>query len=481
MTTQPAAATGRSIADAWRPRYHITAERNWLNDPNGPIQYDGVYHVFYQANPLQPTWGRMVWGHVSSTDLVTWTRHPVALTPDDGGPDADGCWSGCATVINRRPALYYTGIVKDGPGRVESVCRAWSSDDLTTWTKDPANPLIPGPPPEHDGGFHRDPFLWQGTDGWHLLLGDGTVDGDRQGRVLRYDSKDATTWTYGGVFFDGVRRQQGLDLGMHWECPALLLDGDTAVLIVSCQTPGPDRPLLHSVWFTGSIRAGSFHGELGGRIDQGDTLYAATAFRDASGRHLLWGWAQERIPAGLPGPLPHVGALSLPREVVIDGGVPRFRAVPELDRLRVGRLQPLFLGDQGRGPVVAATTQMELSMVVTGHSGMAGWTLTEGDGADGGPVTTMRLDVDRNQAEVTVVDALGQPRSSVATLPARDRHAARAFVDGSLVELFVDDECVLTTRAYPSQGGWGAASFDVAGVAGEVETGAWALADDSVT
>jgi sucrose-6-phosphate hydrolase SacC (GH32 family) len=122
---------------------------------------------------------------------------------------------------------------------------------------------------------------------------------------------------------------------------------------------------------------------------------------------------------------------------------------------------------------------MELSMVVTGRSGTAGWTLTEGDGANDGLVT-IRLDVDRNQIEVTVVDALDQPRSSVAALPGRERHAARAFVDGSLIEIFVDDGCVLTTRAYPSRGGWGVASFDAAGVAGVVETGAWTLADDTV-
>ena len=128
MTWQRDAPAGRTVADAWRPRYHVTAARNWLNDPNGPIQHQGVYHLFYQANPLGPRWGRMAWGHVSSTDLVAWTRHPLALVPDDGGPDADGCWSGCARVIDGRPAVDfssndYLGLAAD-PRLAEAASRA---------------------------------------------------------------------------------------------------------------------------------------------------------------------------------------------------------------------------------------------------------------------------------------------------------------------------------------------------------------------
>ncbi len=138
-----ALAADRGMSEAWRPRYHVTGERNWINDPNGPLHHRGVYHLFFQANPAAPVWGAPHWGHVTSTDLVRWTRAPVALSPEPGGPDAGGCWSGCARVVDGRPALYYTGV--DAAGR-ESVCRAWGSDDLRTWHKDERNPLIPGRP-----------------------------------------------------------------------------------------------------------------------------------------------------------------------------------------------------------------------------------------------------------------------------------------------------------------------------------------------
>ena len=37
-----------------RPRYHFLPSANWMNDPNGLIQWNGVYHLFYQYNPHGP-------------------------------------------------------------------------------------------------------------------------------------------------------------------------------------------------------------------------------------------------------------------------------------------------------------------------------------------------------------------------------------------------------------------------------------------
>ena len=30
------------------PRYHLLAPESWTNDANGPIYYQGCYHMFYQ-------------------------------------------------------------------------------------------------------------------------------------------------------------------------------------------------------------------------------------------------------------------------------------------------------------------------------------------------------------------------------------------------------------------------------------------------
>ncbi|MBL7162036.1 MAG: hypothetical protein ISS57_05465 [Anaerolineales bacterium] len=84
----------RQTEDPRRPQYHFLPSANWLNDPNGVIQWEGTYHLFYQHNPCAPNWGVMHWGHAISRDLVHWQHQPIALALTPGAADAGGCWSG---------------------------------------------------------------------------------------------------------------------------------------------------------------------------------------------------------------------------------------------------------------------------------------------------------------------------------------------------------------------------------------------------
>src|SRR5919107_323476 len=97
-------------ADVHRPRYHFLPPANWMNDPSGLIHWNGHYHLFYQHNPFGPLWGNMHWGHAMSPDLVHWRHLPLALAPTPGGPDQDGCFSGCAFVAEGVPTVIYTGV-----------------------------------------------------------------------------------------------------------------------------------------------------------------------------------------------------------------------------------------------------------------------------------------------------------------------------------------------------------------------------------
>ena len=69
-------------SDLLRPQYHFLPPANWMNDPDGTIYWEGVYHLFYQYYPYGAYHGTMHWGHASSKDLVHWTDLPIALTLD---------------------------------------------------------------------------------------------------------------------------------------------------------------------------------------------------------------------------------------------------------------------------------------------------------------------------------------------------------------------------------------------------------------
>jgi beta-fructofuranosidase len=435
--------------ESWLPRFHVTAERNWLNDPNGPIHRDGRFHLFFQTNPDAPRWGRPHWGHVSSADLVTWTRHPMALSPGPDGPDRDGCLSGCARLVDGEPVIYYTGVAGGGNNRVESICRAVGSPDLERWTKDPANPLAV-PTANLGSRDHRDPFLWNDGGGWHLLLGSGTLEGERHGSALVYHSPDGRSWLSRGVFFEAPRRVGEIDLGEVWECPQLLRFDDDDVLIVSAKVPRSERPLLHSLYFVGKAGADRFGGRLVDRVDHGPVFYAPAAMVDAADRTLLWGWIQDELPPAAQQLLPRVGALSLPRVVQLVDKRLRTAPAPEVVGLRIG--SPLV------GPVTVEVrrdllpeldiAQLEIAANISGRRGTARWDI--GFGVDDPGSIRVTVDLDGGHL---LVDGPGGGGTDRAPIPAElEDEELRIFLDGSIIEVYLGGFATITVRRYPADG-----------------------------
>lgn len=37
--------------ELYRPQLHFSPPTGWMNDPNGIVYHDGVFHLFYQHNP----------------------------------------------------------------------------------------------------------------------------------------------------------------------------------------------------------------------------------------------------------------------------------------------------------------------------------------------------------------------------------------------------------------------------------------------
>ena len=68
-----------------RPQIHFSPKAHWMNDPNGMIYTNGIYHLFFQYYPDATVWGPMHWGHATSKDLIHWVEQPIALYPDSLG------------------------------------------------------------------------------------------------------------------------------------------------------------------------------------------------------------------------------------------------------------------------------------------------------------------------------------------------------------------------------------------------------------
>ena len=68
------------------PTLHRAHRRGWINDPNGIMEADGRWHVYFQYNPASARHEHIRWGHVSSPDLVSWREEPEGPTPRPGPP-----------------------------------------------------------------------------------------------------------------------------------------------------------------------------------------------------------------------------------------------------------------------------------------------------------------------------------------------------------------------------------------------------------
>ncbi|MEG0494463.1 MAG: hypothetical protein RR696_14810, partial [Clostridia bacterium] len=87
------------LADPFRPLFHFASPGRLASpgDPNGCFYAYGRHHLMYLYHSEHNGY---CWGHLSSSNLISWHHHPDALqktTLDDGCysggafVDADGC------------------------------------------------------------------------------------------------------------------------------------------------------------------------------------------------------------------------------------------------------------------------------------------------------------------------------------------------------------------------------------------------------
>ena len=441
----------------WRPEYHFTAPRGWINDPNGLCYFKGFYHLFYQYNPKGCDWSSMYWGHAVSKDLSNWEDLPLALCPDQEYDEYEmgGCFSGSAIVYNDKLYLFYTGVSKHGSTLIQSQCMAYSEDGIN-FEKYPGNPIIIYPPAdEGDISNFRDPKVICYNNKWYIVVGStkgGLKTGD--GRIFLYESDDLFHWTYRGIL---------LKCNGKWtsmcECPDLFQLGGKWILMFS---------LMHAIDSEKTIYAMGemdfenceFKIEKTGEFDYGMDYYAPQSFLDEKGRRIMiawqnsWWWLPWFNDYGPTANENWRGSMSYPREL-------KLRPNGELNFFPVEELESLTHEDQsfsdiwilGEKQFFEPATPNAYRLTISGDlAGSSAGIVEIGLKANEEKATIIRIDLfkgticlDRNNADMYSKGKTIRPINTEKNVI-----ELMVMVDRSSVEFFVNDgELCMTCTVFP--------------------------------
>lgn len=314
------------MTEKFRPDLHFSPRAGWMNDPNGMIRVDGLWHLFFQHDPGSTNHGPMHWGHATSTDLAHWQEQDVALYPSALGT----CFSGSAVETAQGEVnLLYTAHSRTPEDEDHQVqCLVHADRHLARFDPDPANPVVDNP------GLvvFRDPKVIRhdATGRWIMLVTEGQSVGF-------YGSQDLKTWTYLSSFGEGHGRHSA----GPWECPDLVPltapDGETAWVLIVGLNPGGYAAGSGTQYFIGRFDGTRFTNanpaETELWLDYGRDYYAAQTFFERGGTStpVAMAWASNWLYARETPTHAFRGVMSLPRElrlVETDGGLRVAARVP---------------------------------------------------------------------------------------------------------------------------------------------------------
>ncbi|MGO1943648.1 MAG: glycoside hydrolase family 32 protein [Ancrocorticia sp.] len=275
--------------DRWYPTFHIAAPGGWINDPNGVSFFKGRYHVYFQHNPFSTHHATMHWGHVSSTDMVTWKREPIAFAPSIEA-DRDGVFSGSAVSSDDGDTMYvyYTGHrwangVNEDEGNDQVQCLATSQDAISF---EKQGVVVRGP---EELPHFRDPKVWKMGDTWYMVFGACSVE--NRGEVWLYTSANMEDWEFDSILFRDPDPE-----AFMLECPDFFPLGDKWVLVYCPMGPaisgyanrnGHNAGYVVGTWAPGEpfIQTKQYDLE-----DWGHNFYAPQSFESPDGRRIQYGW-----------------------------------------------------------------------------------------------------------------------------------------------------------------------------------------------
>ena len=435
-----------------RPQFHYTPKKNWINDPNGLVFYDGEYHLFYQYNPFGTTWGHMSWGHAVSKDLVSWQELPIALEEysDPITGDSTMIFSGMTLVDKNNTsglcagkdcmiAIYTSNIHKDNQGLKQHQSLAYSNDKGRSWKRYDKNPIL-----DIDRKDFRDPkvFWYEPQQKWVMAL----VVPDLF-KVQLYESKNLLSWSLLSEFGNVG------DTLKIWECPDLYqlpIEEQTNktkwVLSLSGSHPaGSD--FVGMQYFVGDFDGTHFTSEQTEPlyVEHGKDFYAGIVFNNLPNRTIMIGWVNNWTYANQVPTSTWRGAFSIPRELSLTETESGLRlAQKPIDEIRKLR------GEEIKDLKSLTSQSFELDIEIP-EGGSVSVFKSENEETIVG-YQNGKLILDRTKSGNVSFNKDFASIESVDVLPKTDRISVRIFIDQSIIEVFsTDGRYAITDQVFPTQ------------------------------
>jgi sucrose-6-phosphate hydrolase SacC (GH32 family) len=394
-----------------------------------PFFWKGEYHIFY----LRAV-DKVPWEHIVSTDLIYWKELPTALKSDgaEDGPDGLHMFTGSVTEHDGTFHIFYTGWnPKNKEGR-EKVMHA-TSPDLITWTKHPEDGFY-GDGVHYQNSDFRDPYVfWNDADKmfWMVLCARDAKSGKPVQGLAK--SKDLLKWEQSDPLVFDPPLGEGTP-----ECPDLFKIGDTYYLIDSPSAGTTDMRFAKDIM-------GPYRIPQTQSIDT-PILYAAKRMFDGK-RHIITGWIRDLKDDRDGGEFQWGGDQSVPREVYAGpDGMLYFKPVPEA----VAVFGKTFV----KSPISAKQAQsmeenfpdnylLDCRVQLQPTADLTVQMRAQKDD----PAAGYRLIV---RPAMNEIELSGKAFKYVrpATIDAGQPVKIQTFVQGSIIECFVNDAYAFSCRAY---------------------------------
>lgn len=408
-----------------------------------PFFWKGQYHIFY----LRAGFYHQPWEHIFSTDLIHWYELTSALVPDGAVDGPDGMTIGTGSIFEHNGIfhLYYTGDNFRNPKGVQCVMRA-TSTDLVNWTKHPEDALYAAGDIYKNDGF-RDPYVIWNDDAkafWMIVCAFDAKTGKPLQGVAQSD--DLIAWKQSEpLAYDPVPDANS-------ECPDLFKMGDTWYMVHSMWYPSSSTGATF-VRYSKSIR-GPYRFSPVPEIDT-TILYAAKSMFDGK-RRVITGWIRDLGGNRDDGKPLFGGDQCVPREVNAGpNGQLFFRPVPEaaaqFNHVAFRSIQHPDLNALSSSIATPENYMLECTVQLDPGAEFA-VTMRQSDtpNKDGNTGYRLILHSGRREGEIAGSNFSYSRKVDIDfTKPVK----IQAFVQGSIIECFIQDAYAFSCRAYEHPSG----------------------------